>query len=337
MLLTNDLTVGVLNEAIEKNADFIVSYHPPLFSATKRWTCADTKHEIAVRALEQRIGVYSHHTALDAKNGGVNDWLCSFLSDTEVKSKRPIQRRLADERLKIVCFVQEKNVEQVRTAMAAKGAGVIGNYDNCAFQSNGVGTFKGNDASNATVGQANRQEFVDEIKLEMLCDKRQLSSVLAAMIDAHDYEEPAFDVFPLVAQEIADTGIGRVVELHSAVPLCDIVERIKKHLGLKHLRVSSNAELAEKKIQTIALCAGSGYSVLKSLTNVDLWLTGEMSHHDALEANERGVAVVLCEHSNTERGYLQQMRKELTELFASENEHIDVMVSAVDRDPLQCV
>ena len=168
----------------------------------------------------------------------------------------------------------------------------------------------------------------------MVCTRRSLAKVLQAHDSAHPYEEPARDVYSLVAPPLSDTGMGRVVRLSSPIELEDAVERVKKHVNLPHVRLA-RALNGNTQIKSVAVCAGSGSSVLRG-TNADLWVTGEASHHDVIAATEKGVSVILCEHSNTERGYIQSwMLSELTKAF--EEHSVQVLVSKIDSDPLKIV
>lgn len=336
LLLTNDLTSTVVREASEKNVQLVVTYHPILFAATKR---LDKSQRIAVSCIERGIAVFSHHTAIDAKAGGVNDWLIAALTAPS-DVVRPLTPSVTRAGFKVVSFVPVDAVDRVRQAMAAAGAGVIGEYDLCSFAAPGRGSFRGSANSKPTVGVAGAFEQVDELKLEMVCAKGALSAVIEAHDKAHPYETPAREIIALTDVPLAHTGMGRFAELSQKLTLADALDRIKRHLGLervrlarafKHERATSNADI---EIQSVAVCAGSGGSLLKGV-RADLYLSGEMSHHELLAACEAGSNVVLCEHSNTERGYIRdRMRGELQQLLG---QGVAVLMSETDRDPIEIV
>jgi dinuclear metal center YbgI/SA1388 family protein len=338
VLLTNDLTSRVVAEAVERDVQLVVTYHPVLFAATKRLD-ARTQH-VALRCAEERIAVYSPHTAVDAKAGGVNDWLLAALaSRANGDVVRPLTRsQLAGaSQVKLVTFLPADALERVRSALADAGAGRIGEYDLCSFAHAGRGSFRGSARSNPTVGTAGQLEHVDELRLEMLCPKSCLPAILDALRASHPYETPAFDLVALADVPLADTGMGRFAQLKQRISLDDALARVKQHLGLPHVRVARSLKRGnggDGSIGSVAVCAGSGGSLLRG-NNADLWITGELSHHEALAACEAGVNVILCEHSNTERGYIRAtMRNELQALFGKE---VEVMMSETDRDPIEIV
>ncbi|MEL7472244.1 MAG: Nif3-like dinuclear metal center hexameric protein, partial [Planctomycetota bacterium] len=173
VLLTIDLTDEVLKEAIERNAGAIVSYHPPIWKPLERITGADAKGRVLLDAVRAGIAVYTPHTALDATRGGVTDWLCAALAGSafdpdqpvtggDVRALRPIERQRTDQQTKIVTFVPESHIEQVRQALASAGAGIIGGYQVCSFAVTGAGTFFGGDETQPAVGETWRLETVAE-------------------------------------------------------------------------------------------------------------------------------------------------------------------------------
>ncbi|XP_022672881.1 NIF3-like protein 1 isoform X1 [Varroa destructor] len=230
VLLTNDLTESVVDEAVNSKANLIVSYHPLIFFPVKR-ICQDTwKSRIIVRCLENRIAVYSPHTSWDHVHGGVNDWLAKAFNQHPLK--------------------------------------------------------------------------IDDIQ--------QLKAL------PQDLPEG----FP-------GAGIGRKLTLEKPVSFEDALRMVKQHVRLERVRVARPLQV--KQIQHIGLCAGSGVSLMRLVPHgtFDLILTGEMSHHDTLDFVQNGSYVILCEHSNTERGFLREFKGVLEEEL-----HLEVEVSTVDRDPL---
>jgi hypothetical protein len=187
ILLTNDLTSAVMREAREAKVEMIVSYHPPLFSAIKRLTSTNVKQRLVMECIENGIAVFSHHTAIDAKAGGVNDWLASSVGHGTIRPLTPAHAQAppTGEAVKIITFVPTADVEKVRSAMCAAGAGRIGNYTSCSFTTAGRGSFQGNEHSNPTIGKPGVLEFVDEVKLEMVCAKAALAAVINAMKSSH--------------------------------------------------------------------------------------------------------------------------------------------------------
>lgn len=312
-LLCIDLTEGVLEEAIKAKANLILAYHPPIFKALKTVTDADTKARIVLRAIENRIAIYSPHTALDAADGGVNDWLCEPFG---YGTRHPITPAGSEQskQIKFITFVPHDALDQVRLALSRAGAGHIGNYEQCSFITGGTGTFKGNDHSNPFIGQAGKLEHTPEARLEMVAPQRCLTALIQALRESHPYEEPAFDLVPLLAEPVTSTqGMGRVLTLEKSLTFNTCIARLKKHLGVRTLDIARAVGRASHSIRRIGVCAGAGGSLLEEAGDIDLFITGEMRHHDVLAAVDRGIGILLAGHTQTERPFLPRFRDRLIE------------------------
>ncbi|MFG0249550.1 MAG: Nif3-like dinuclear metal center hexameric protein [Phycisphaeraceae bacterium JB051] len=329
-LMCIDLTEAVLEEAIAVKANLIVAYHPPIFKALKTVTDADTKSRIVLRAIEKKIAIYSPHTALDAAENGVNDWLCEPFGKGTVVPIEPATLPTSKQ-YKLVTFVPMDKLDILRVALSVAGAGVIGNYEQCSFVTEGTGTFIGNQQSNPTVGKAGKLEYAPEAKLEMITPGSCLANVIAALRQTHPYEEPAFDIIPLHAEPVtAKQGMGRIITLQKSLSLQTCITRLKKHLGVKTLEICKVPGNDRPSIRRIGVCAGAGGSFLGSLKNVDLYITGEMRHHDMLAAVDRGIHLLLAGHTQTERPFLTRLRDMLIEQGARS---INWQISTADQAP----
>lgn len=307
-LLCIDLTPPVLAEAIEASADLIVAYHPPIFEPLQRLTSAHWKSRLLLEAARRRIALYSPHTALDSAAGGLNDWLAQGLGKGRIT---PLKPAASGPRMKIVTFVPSPQIDQVRKAMAGEGAGRIGDYRLCSFSVSGQGTFQGSARTQPTVGKAGRFETVQEFRLEMVVPKGELPAVLAALRQAHPYEQPAIDLYDLATASPSSQGAGRLLVLEKAMTLRTLIEGLKTHLGVPHVQATS---IGSGKIQRVGICAGAGGSLLAGSSQkhpLEAIVTGEMRHHDQIDATARGTAVILAGHSQTERPYLKVYSKRL--------------------------
>ncbi|GAB1602246.1 NIF3-like protein 1 [Argonauta hians] len=306
ILLTNDLTPEVLDEAVEINANFILSYHPPIFSPLKRLCQGSWKQKLIVRAIENRIAIYSPHTSCDALNGGVNDWLISAFDNESVSalSSKEDPAFKFSHCVSVSCDTENRSF-LLKDLTEIKGVSLISD------------TLEGDSG----------------VCVKFLCTESSLQNV-AKTFSSHPVNNP---VFTKVAKPpLTDTGIGRISKLKSKISLTESIDLVKKHLKLPHLRVATahgpGFSAAEETIKTVAVCAGSGASVLRGV-KADLYVTGEMSHHEVLEAIHNGSSVLLCEHSNTERGYLDNLKTSLENLLAEISP--EVCISKVDADPLR--
>jgi dinuclear metal center YbgI/SA1388 family protein len=327
ILLCIDYTPAVAAEGRNLNCDLIIAYHPPLFSAVKRIT-ADGPSSLIHDAIRRGVAIYSPHTAWDAAPGGAND----VLADAVGLIKRAPLRTItpAAKQLKLVTFVPEAQLAAVANALFLAGAGHIGNYSCCSFHASGKGTFLGGVGTNPVVGKAGQLEMTDEIRLETIVPKDRVGDVITALRSAHPYEEPAFDLTVLAAPP-PGTGPGRIGNLPVSVPMTELIVRLKKELNLEALLIAGDPN---RSVQRVAMCAGAGGEMLDDAiaAGADLYLTGELRHHDAIKADRAGMALICTLHSNSERISLMRLKSRLSQAAANLPE---VLVSQSDRDPFQ--
>jgi len=299
VLLTNDLTEPVLSEAVEEKVDMVISYHPPLFRPLKRLTKGNWKERVAVRCVEERIAVFSPHTSWDAVNGGINNWLLEPYGSGQATPVTP------------------------STAPCHPGG--------FSHTVTITGTAVATDQIQALLSLPDISVSVDASAITINCSKAQLPKVFAVL------PGELLECATVTAHELPplpNTGAGRRLVLDTPVTLDEAVARTKKHLGLGHIRLAlGNDRNLDSKIKSIAVCAGSGASVLGGC-KADLLVTGEMSHHEVLDFVHKGISVILTEHSNCERGYLGLVKEKLGKALGEE---VTILVSKKDRDPLQIV
>lgn len=329
-LICIDLTHAVIDEAIELRYQLIVAYHPPIFAPLQRLTDDGPWSQTRmVRCVREGLAVYSPHTALDAARGGMNDWLCEGIGQGVAKPIEPTSVR-RDE-YKVVVFVPSDHEATVREAMSNAGAGWIGNYRECSFSTDGQGGFRPLDGANPTIGTVGKRETVDEKRMEMIVSVGHLAEVVAALRQAHPYEEPAFDLFKLEPEPVAankQTGVGRLLTLDEPIDADMLVQRVKSRLEMQHLKLAKGG----RPIQTVAVCPGAGGKLFEPVV-ADAYVTGEMQHHHVLDLQQQGRTVVLAGHTNTERPYLPTYRDRLIEAGAAINWHI----SEADKAPMAIV
>jgi dinuclear metal center YbgI/SA1388 family protein len=324
-MLTIDYTPEVACEAAGEGCDVIVAYHPPIFDAVKRVVAGGLTAAV-FDAIKRGVALYSPHTALDVADGGTNDMLADAIG---LKDRAPL--RLAQTKAnqyKLVTFVPEPDVDRVAAALFNAGAGRIGNYTHCSFRSPGTGTFFGEEgATNPAVGQSGKLERADEIRIETVMPIARLTDVLAALRAAHPYEEPAFDLVQLAAPP-EKLGQGRVGKLSSPTSREQVIDRIKRELGLSHLLIAGPTS---GTVTTAACCAGSCGEFVKDAlkAKAELFLTGELRHHDALAASNAGMTVVCTLHTNSERAVLKRVIARLCGTLSG----FEVVLSTEDRDP----
>ena len=332
-LLCIDLTHAVIDEALSNQCQLILAYHPPIFSPLQSLTDEGPWSQTRmVRCVREGLTVYSPHTALDAARGGMNDWLCEGLGAGTAEPIAPTGQR-RDE-YKVVVFVPAENEAAIRQAMAEAGAGWIGNYRECSFSADGEGGFRPIEGANPTIGQVGSRETVAERRLEMIVSGQHLASVVAALRQAHPYEEPAIDLFKLEPEPVAadqQTGVGRLLTLDEPIDADTLADRAKALLGMSAVKLAKPA-VDNGPIRTIAVCPGAGGKLFESV-QADAYFTGEMQHHHVLDLQQQGRTVVLAGHTNTERPFLPIYRDKLVAAGAAINWHI----SEADRAPMRIV
>ncbi|KAK7488245.1 hypothetical protein BaRGS_00020552 [Batillaria attramentaria] len=309
ILLTNDLTPPVMEEAVDEKVNMIVSYHPPIFAPLKRITQNSWKERIVGKCLENRIAMFSPHTSWDAAADGVNDWLIRACGDvTDLKPLEQTEAYRNGHTKKLSFITSSTEVEKVTVPLQG---------------------IPGVEILRETLSRGNAGD-ADMMKLSLTCAASTVATIL------NELQKGRTNIASLECSDMAKLpslgfGMGRVGQLNPPVAIETVVSNIKKHLGLQHVQLARTEGKAQ--ISTVAVCAGSGSSVLRGVT-ADLYLTGEMSHHEILDAVYRGTHVIVCNHSNTERGFLQVMQSRLSGLLGGK---VEVVVSQIDRDPLTVV
>ncbi len=281
VLLCVDVTAEVIDEALAKGANLIVSHHPLIFGGIKRITGANQTEKVIIKAIKHDIAIYAAHTNLDVVWGGVNIELARRIGLEQIQVLEPQQDRL----VKLAVFVPESHSQVVRKAMFEAGAGQIGNYDECSFNTSGVGTFKAGDETNPFVGSKNELHHESEVKVEVVVPKPILSSVLSAMLKSHPYEEVAYDIIPLLNRN-PRAGLGAVGMLSKPEAEEDFLARIKTLFNVACVKHSS---LLGKPIQRVALCGGSGSELIKNAigAKVDVFITADIKYHQFFEAENK--------------------------------------------------
>ncbi|MDF1869424.1 MAG: Nif3-like dinuclear metal center hexameric protein [Phycisphaerales bacterium] len=339
IMLTIDLTEEVLAEALAKKIGAIVAYHPPLWEPLTQLTDKTHTERIIRGAAEAGIAIYSPHTALDATSGGVTDWLCEGIGSPRGESKpgviagdcralSPAAGGDKSREVKVITFVPRDDIDHVRNALGTAGAGGLGKYKLCSFSTRGEGTFLPGPDANPTVGECGKLVRADEARLEMVCERRALPLVIETLKQLHPYEEPAYDIVELIPEPLRREGSGRRLTLDQPATMGDLIDRLKLHLGRSRMRYALAGD--DRPFRTIGVVPGSGASLveLASRERCEVFITGEMTHHQITEAKQSGISVLLAGHTNTERGYLPRLKEKLEDLCSG----TDIMISEKDRD-----
>jgi len=325
--LAIDLTAAVLDEAIEHKHDLVLAYHPPLFKPISSLRADSTGTDAIIwKAIRSNIAVYSMHTALDAADGGTNDVIAAMCGVTEMQ---PFEYADDNRReCKIVVFVPAESADALADAMADAGAGIIGEYEKCSFRIPGTGTFQGSAQSAPAVGRAGQYETVDEIRLEMVTPHAKLPGVVQAIQQAHGYDEPAFDIYPLAPRPVR--GIGRIGRLAKQTSPAELAALLRQQVATQAVQIVGDPAA---RIGRVAVCVGAAGSLPfgLGLGAADCLITGEIRHHDALAIERMGFHAIALGHWVSERPVLAKLAETLRERLPD----VPITVSEADRDPFQ--
>jgi dinuclear metal center YbgI/SA1388 family protein len=279
ILISLDVTEEVIEEAINKGCNLIISHHPIIFSGLKRITGGTYVERIVAMAIKNDIALYAAHTNLDNIDGGVNSILCDKLG---LKNKRILSPKKEMLR-KLVTFCPVEYAERVRNALFAAGAGHIGNYDNCSYNVNGTGTFRGSEDTNPFVGEKGKLHFEEEVRIETVFPVYREQNIISALLNAHPYEEVAYDIYTL-SNDFLLAGAGMVGEPETEVDEIDFLNKVKEITGVGCIR---HTALTGKKIKKVAVCGGSGSFLIKDAirSGADIFLTGDIKYHEFFDAD----------------------------------------------------
>ena len=328
ILLAIDITSDVIAEAKRLKTGLIISYHPVIWDGLKKVT-TDESADIVYSLIRSDISVFSIHTALDVAVGGVNDGLAEIVGLRNAEPIGDYVENPAGDSYKLVVFIPVESVSGVSNAVFAAGAGAIGNYSDCSFQVKGTGTFLPLEGAKPAIGKKGKLEKVPEVRFEAIVPAAKLDSVIAAMKDAHPYETPAFDIIKLY-NDRGKFGLGRIGKLDKPTQLSQIIKRIKRHTGAKAIGIVGKEN---RLVKTAAVCAGSCGKIINSViaAKCDLYLTGELKHHQALAAQEANLTCICLSHTVSERFILKKFARRLQKQM----KQITIRISKKDADPFK--
>lgn len=323
VLVTLDTTEEVVQEAIEKGANMIVSFHPIIFSGMKKITGKNYVERVVKLAIKNDINVYATHTALDNSEFGVNFQIAKQLNLKNTQILIPQKNTLRH----LVTYVPNENAEHIRNALFAAGAGSIGNYDNCSFNLEGTGTFRASENANPFVGEIGETHSEKETRISVIFNKHLQSQILHSLKENHPYEEVAYEIFSLenVNQTI---GIGMVGELENEISEEEFFKYLKEKMNTEMIR---HSKLLNKKIKRIAVLGGSGSFAIADAkrAEADVFVTADLKYHNFFEAENQ---ILLADIGHFES---EQFTKNLLTAYLSEKfPNFAVLNSEINTNPV---
>jgi dinuclear metal center YbgI/SA1388 family protein len=323
-LITIDITEEVIDEAINVGAELIISHHPVIFNEIKKITGSTYTGRIIIKAIKNDLVIYSAHTNLDNIKEGVNLKICQKLGLANPRILCPIKGELK----KLVTFVPLDHADNVRSALFSAGAGQIGEYEQCSYNLEGMGTFKGSEYTNPYTGQKGKLHFEKEVRIETIFPKIIEPKVISAMIAAHPYEEVAYDIYPL-DNPYDKAGMGMVGELEKEMDELAFLRKIKSVFNTK---VIKHTKLRNKNIKKVAVCGGSGSKLIKDAikAEADIFISGDIKYHQFFEASDK---IIIADIGHYES---EQFTKEIFyELLKKKLPKFALHLSEFNTDPIK--
>jgi dinuclear metal center YbgI/SA1388 family protein len=332
VMVALDATSAVINSALSHTCQMLVTHHPLIFKPQKSISTATSQGQLIHTAIGGGLAIASMHTNYDIADGGLNDVLAQRLG---INCCAPIQITARQELVKLVVFVPEDHLEQVRSALFPFTQN-LGAYHDCSFAAPGEGTFTPRHDATPYIGVPGRQERIRERRLEVLVDRLNLSRAVKALAVTHPYEEPAFDIYPLL-NEGCTLGLGRLGRLSEPVSLEKFASLTGRLLNVPCLRyVGDSARLVSK----VALCSGAGSSVMRAAARAgaDVLVTGDVKYHETRETEDLGMALIDAGHFHTEIIMVDAVTARLSDLLAAEGFlKCEAVPCRIETDPFRYV
>ncbi len=300
-----EVTPGVLQETLDAGADLLITHHPLIFTPLRQLRGDCPAGDRLLQLAGAGVAVYCAHTNLDRSRLGPSAMLAEELDLEDVVPLEPVR-----DLNKLVVYVPRSHLEEVRLALGDAGAGSIGQYSHCTFNTGGTGTFKPGAGTDPFLGSPGELTEVDESRLETVLPRHRISRVLATLYRVHPYEEPAFDLFPMDNRN-PQAGMGRIGNLAEPVAAAQVIESVVQLCGAGSLRAAGDLD---RRVQRVAVCGGAGEKLGKRAAGAgaEMFITGDVSHHGAWDMLDRGLIVLDAGHAATEQPIVARLASYLT-------------------------
>lgn len=331
ILVTHDTLEEVVDEAIEKNCNLIVSFHPIVFSGLKKITGNTYVERVVIKAIQNNIAIFAIHTALDNALNGVNAIICNKLGLENQTILIPKKETIK----KLVTFIPKTRAEKLRKALFNAGAGSIGNYDHCSFNIEGTGSFQPNEDANPTIGKKGETHYESETQIGITFPAHLESKVLKTLFENHPYEEVAYEVTTLENSN-QKIGMGMIADLPKAMDEMAFLKFVKTKMNCG---VIKHSKLFGKKIKKVAVLGGSGSFAIQAAkrTKVDIFLTADLKYHDFYQAENQIIIADIGHYESeqyTKNELVDFLTKKITN-FAPAFEKGNLKISEVNTNPIK--
>ena len=320
-LITLDITEEVVEEAINKNCNLIVSHHPILFNSINKINFNNWESRIIRKSIQNNINIYALHTNLDNISDGVNKKICDILKI----NKTEILKNKKDISCKLEIYIPEKYKKEFLKNIYDSGGGIIGNYNECSFQINGKGTFLAKENANPKVGKKNKRESIDEVKLEVFFDKNHIDTIKDSINKFHPYDQPVYSINNNLNYS-NNIGSGMIGE--KTIEFKNLLKEIMKYFNVKSLR---HTKIIKRKINKIAVCGGSGSFLIDDAISkgADVFITSDIKYHDFFKADNKIIIIDIGHYEG------EQFTKDLIyEYLSKKFLNIAIYLSKMNTNPI---
>lgn len=310
VIVSLDVTMDVINEAIDCGCNLIIAHHPLIFGPLKQVRKNGTEVErLAYHCIQNSIAVYAAHTNWDKVAQGVSWVMAKRIGLLNEEILQPEKDGLCN--LKVMGT--PRDIAEIRKAWFNAGIGNVGEYSNCSFTTDGWGTFEPSESANPSVGEKNKTEFLRENAIEILCTKKDVSKALAIATETSSYETIAHSIIPL--KNTNDTlGFGCIGELKEALSLSDFLALCKEKYACKVVRYNPSEKI--KNIKTVAVCGGSAIDFLPTAIarKADAYITADVKYHQFMLADD-ALTLVDVGHYESEIWAMEYLTHLISEKF----------------------
>ncbi|BAX79390.1 Nif3-like dinuclear metal center hexameric protein [Labilibaculum antarcticum] len=323
VLICLDVVESVVEEAVKKGANLIIAHHPIVFKGLKRFNGNNYVERTVILAIQNNIAIYAAHTNLDSVKGGVSDRICDLIG----LQNRRILSPVSEDLYKLVTFVPNNYAQKVRDALFVAGAGSIGNYDSCSYTSEGIGSFRAGEGTDPFLGEKGKLHLEPEVRVETVFPKHLKNKITSALLKSHPYEEVAYDLYQL-ENDNNQVGLGMIGELSVSEEPLLFLKRIKEIFGCACIR---HTEICKKEIKTVAVCGGSGSSLLSKAISqkADVYVSGDFKYHEFFDAEGR-IIIADIGHYESE----QFTRDIFYEIVKKKFPNFAVYISEINSNPI---
>ena len=310
ILVTLDTLEEVVEEAIEKNCNLIVSFHPIIFSGLKRLNGNNYVERTVIKAIQNNVAIYAIHTALDNHHLGVNKMICDKLKLQNTKILIPRTNSIK----KLTAYIPTANAEELRQELFIAGAGSIGNYTNCSFNLEGTGSFKPNEEANPVLGKKGEVHYEKETQINVVFPKQLEKRILHTLFSKHPYEEVAYEITTLDNSH-QQIGMGMIGELEKEVGEKEFLAEVKKIFSPGCIR---HSDLLEKPVKKVAVLGGSGAFAIENAkrAGADFFITADLKYHDFYKA-EQNIVLADIGHYESEQFTKNLLHSHLSKIISN--------------------